>query len=537
MPRTVSGVNDLQTLFPQIALQAHGWDPSIVSANSNEKLLWKCPRGHIYDSRPSSRTRIARGRRSQQGCPYCSGKRVLAGFNDLATTHPDVASEAHEWDPTTCTYGNKTKRNWKCPKGHVYESTCNTRTAREGCGCSICAGKKVLVGYNDLASRFPEVAQYAHVWDPREFTYGSRKVNEWMCIEDGSHIFSRSIKEQVKSKYKCPYCPAERVLRVLPGVNDLGTTFPEVAKEADGWDVRQYSAGSNEKKPWKCSLGHPFEQTIVNRTMQSQGCPYCSGRYVWKGFNDLQTRFPDVAKEAEGWDPSEVNWGSAEKRAWKCPEGHIYEASINQRTWSKNGIFSGTGCNICSGREVLAGFNDLLTYYPKVAAEANGWDPSAITKGSAQKMSWKCPKGHIYEATVANRTGNESGCPVCAEYGFNPEKDAWVYLMERPGEQQFGITNVPDLRTRQHAANGWMPLDWYGPALGRTALDVETDLKRWIRATHGTVEGTRENWSSSDLDVQSLKALCDLAEVDLRGMTQDLALLRSRDQQPGFEGD
>ena len=82
-----------------------------------------------------------------------------------------------------------------------------------------------------------------------------------------------------------------------------------------------------------------------------------------------------------------------------------------------------------------------------------------------------------------------------------------------------------------------MPLDWYGPALGRTALDVETDLKRWIRATHGTVEGTRENWSSSDLDVQSLKALCDLAEVDLRGMTQDLALLRSRDQQPGFEGD
>ena len=68
-------------------------------------------------------------------------------------------------------------------------------------------------------------------------------------------------------------------------------------------------------------------------------------------------------------------------------------------------------------------------------------------------------------------------------------------------------------------------------------MDVETDLKRWIRATHGTVGGTRENWSSSDLDVQSLKALCDLAEVDVRGMTQDFALLRSVKQQQGFERD
>ena len=56
------------------------------------------------------------------------------------------------------------------------------------------------------------------------------------------------------------------------------------------------------------------------------------------------------------------------------------------------------------------------------------------------------------------------------------------------------------------------------------------DLKRWIRATHGTVEGTREKWSSSNLDVQSLKTLCDLAEVDLMGMTQDLALLGSVEQ-------
>jgi len=248
MPRTVTGVNNLQTLFPQIALQAYGWDPSVVAAKSNEKLLWKCPKGHIYDSRPASRTIIQKGRRSQQGCPYCSGKRVLLGFNDLATTHPEIAREAHGWNPTTCTFGNKTIREWKCAKGHIYESSCNTRTAGKGSGCSVCAGKQVLVGYNDLSSRFPEVAQYADGWDPKEFTFGSAKIKEWRCIHDASHTFLRSIKHQVKRKYKCPYCPAERVLRVLPGVNDLGTTFPEIAKEADGWDVTQFSDGSNEKK-------------------------------------------------------------------------------------------------------------------------------------------------------------------------------------------------------------------------------------------------------------------------------------------------
>jgi hypothetical protein len=39
----------------------------------------------------------------------------------------------------------------------------------------------------------------------------------------------------------------------------------------------------------------------------------------------------------------------------------------------------------------------------------------------------------------------EQGCPTCAKYGFNPDKDAWFYLMQRPGEQQLGITNELDV--------------------------------------------------------------------------------------------
>jgi len=33
----------------------------------------------------------------KSGCPYCSGKKAFAGFNDLATANPTPATE---WHPT-----------------------------------------------------------------------------------------------------------------------------------------------------------------------------------------------------------------------------------------------------------------------------------------------------------------------------------------------------------------------------------------------------------------------------------------------------
>jgi len=31
------------------------------------------------------------------------------------------------------------------------------------------------------------------------------------------------------------------------------------------------------------------------------------------------------------------------------------------------------------------GFNDLQSQFPEIAAEANGWDPTTVTKSSNQK--------------------------------------------------------------------------------------------------------------------------------------------------------
>lgn len=147
-----------------------------------------------------------------------------------------------------------------------------------------------------------------------------------------------------------------------------------------------------------------------------QSCPYCAGQKVISGFNDLETKFPNIAKE---WDynknkenPTEVMSGSDKKVWWICPKGHNYYASISHRTGKE-----GRGCPICVNKKVLIGYNDLKTLYPHLVDE---WDyekniikPEEITPGSLRKVWWICPKGHSYDAQLRSRTILGTKCPVC----------------------------------------------------------------------------------------------------------------------------
>ena len=73
----------------------------------------------------------------------------------------------------------------------------------------------------------------------------------------------------------------------------------------------------------------------------------------------LSKTHPKLAKEAVGWDPTSITAGSGKKVKWRCPKGHIYKSVVVSRTGLN------TNCPICSGRQVLAGFNDVATLFPK----------------------------------------------------------------------------------------------------------------------------------------------------------------------------
>ena len=75
----------------------------------------------------------------------------------------------------------------------------------------------------------------------------------------------------------------------------LSKTHPELAGEADGWDASQFTYGSNKKKEWLCVLGHQWKEKISNRAMKKYGCPICSGQQILPGYNDLATLRPEIA--------------------------------------------------------------------------------------------------------------------------------------------------------------------------------------------------------------------------------------------------
>jgi hypothetical protein len=156
----------------------------------------------------------------------------------------------------------------------------------------------------------------------------------------------------------------------MKGKLPLSQTHPELAKESDGWDPNNFTAGSHKKLSWKCSLGHKFETSVKSRTIQNSGCPYCSNRRVQIGFNDLDTTHPDLAKQANGWDPRTVSAGSHKKLSWKCSLGHIWITGVQVRTGKQQ-----SGCPFCSNNKVWAGFNDVAFTNPELVEEADGWDP------------------------------------------------------------------------------------------------------------------------------------------------------------------
>lgn len=113
----------------------------------------------------------------------------------------------------------------------------------------------------------------------------------------------------------------------------------EKNKEISPYDT---TLGSNKRVWWKCSCGHEWEDKVYNRH-KGAGCPFCNNRKVLTGFNDLLTKFPEIAQD---WDeeqnksikPSEILFKSRQRVNWKCHHcGNRWNISVYSRTHNKSG--------------------------------------------------------------------------------------------------------------------------------------------------------------------------------------------------------
>jgi hypothetical protein len=193
------------------------------------------------------------------------------------------------------------------------------------------------------------------MWSPRnkllptEVTAASHKKVWWVC--EKGHEWETSIEIVARLGCGCPYCAGKLA---IPGETDLATLRPDLMAQ---WDFEKntlkpeaITIASHDKVWWKCDLGHSWKAAVFSRTKENgSGCPYCTGRLVLSGFNDLATLKPKLAKQ---WyqplngdlTPDKVTLGSNKKVWWQCSEGHVWQAYIYART-KKNG----TGCPVCAG--------------------------------------------------------------------------------------------------------------------------------------------------------------------------------------------
>ena len=221
-------------------------------------------------------------------------------------------------------------------------------------------GNYVIADKKDsLAIKRPDLVQE---WHPTkngkltpEMVSAGSSWNVWWLGKCG-HEWNTSVVNRASGR-GCPICSyviaGEKKRK--PNGNDLKTLYPEIAEE---WDYERNEgvlpedviAGSNVNYWWKCKkCGGGWKTSPAHRTSRKSGCPFCSGQKVLEGYNDLETLYPDLAKE---WDyelnapltPKDITSGSGKRVWWKCRNGHSWLASSCNR-------IKGRGCPYCSKRQ------------------------------------------------------------------------------------------------------------------------------------------------------------------------------------------
>lgn len=210
---------------------------------------------------------------------------------------------------------------------------------------------------------------------------------------------------------------------------------PEIAKDWDyennkGIDINLVYRTSRQLAHWKCENGHTYQTSVFSR-VRSNGCKECNKSLysekivrsnALKGISFTEAN-PEIINEwnleKNKFTPNEVTSKSNLLVWFKCKDGHEWTSTPKRRT-------RGDGCPICTkdkmpnlirvGKLKKAGVS-FAEKYPELLDEwdydRNVYKPEELTPYSGYKVHWKCKFNHNWEATISNRTQNNSGCPFC----------------------------------------------------------------------------------------------------------------------------
>lgn len=433
--RLIKGKNDLATKYPELVKE---WDyekngdllPSdVLPFQKDIKPWWICEKGHHYEAAIAKRVK-------GQSCPYCKNKKILIGFNDLATTHPKIAAEwdyeENKKDPNTpdtpeeVVFGANKKVHWKCEKGHKWTTTVIHRTSEKGkgpTGCPRCAAitknkirTQEAAKNNNLAENYPHLAEQ---WHPTK--NGDLKASDVSC-QCNKRVW-----------WKCDTCGNEWQTTVNHRTRDAKSGFgcPRCAKTGSSFPERIiyyyiHKVFKNAILRDKETLGVELDIYIpeIKTAIEFDG-------YVWH--NNEKAIERELNKNTLC---KEKNIRLIRIRDGRLPKIHDVETIImkdykekylNQSIIQLFQLLNIENIDIDVERDYYKALAQFKSYIKKHSLEKfhpellDEWDyeentvrPDQVLCYRREKYYWKCKKcGYIWQTDIGHRISGR-GCPKCA---------------------------------------------------------------------------------------------------------------------------
>lgn len=321
----------------------------------------------------------------------------------------------------------KASIKWKCNKcKNSYRANLKTMLRAEektGWPCPVCAGLLLVKGYNDLKTRYPDIADRLEPGiDPERIICSRTKPLRFVC--DKGHVFNKAIAKMLKDD-SCPICRRGGYLSENAQLASEWDTAANIADPDTPDSMNGLLVGSNKRAHWICSdCGHKWSSQIFNRGVKHQGCPKCARLRISEKAKARYARKSPLSEHKEVaryWDadlnedtPDEISATSPSKRWFKCENGHTSLRVV------RDVVETGFMCRACRTTDPITNYDDLMAYYD------DSRDPETITRNNYySKIRWLCPVCHQrFVSPVKTMFGRLRSrgtmCPICGYYELVP---------------------------------------------------------------------------------------------------------------------
>ena len=311
------------------------------------------------------------------------------------------------------------------------------------------------------------------------------------CAVDGFE-WTASVNDLCNKGAGCPQCSGKRRWtaeeRIAQVNAKLNISFVR-------WAGSRHT--SKSKAVCLCQMcGFEWAAPIGHLVSNGTGCPKCAGNLAVSAeerMAQINSR-PNIS--FVGWVG--VYRGAESKAICKCAvDGFEWTASV------KDLCNKGTGCPQCAGQIATPPNERISQINARPDISFVRWDGSY--KNSRSKAVVKCAAdGFEWTASITALVNHKTGCPQCADKGYNPAKAGTLYILrsECGAMVKIGISN--DYKRRHTELRNVTPFNWSCIEMlhnedGSLIAELEKELHSWTEqaAFKATFQGYTE-WRKWD---------------------------------------